>query len=79
MDVYGKSAAAGGNSDIASAVADMKAPIPVGGRETGADQFHFVDQSNGAIRDTCVQPGAVSLFCRGEEKQYCRPAEIARQ
>ena len=47
---YGKSTVTSGNSDIASGVADLKSAVPVVARETGAERFHFMGESSGAIR-----------------------------
>ncbi len=47
---YGKSTRTGGNSDIASGVADLKAASEVVARETGQPRFHFYGGSSGALR-----------------------------
>jgi pimeloyl-ACP methyl ester carboxylesterase len=49
-DGYGYSGSSGNNSDIASSVEDLKAAIPVVGRETGQAKMHFYGTSSGAIR-----------------------------
>jgi alpha-beta hydrolase superfamily lysophospholipase len=49
-DGYGRSGWSGGNSDIASGVADLKAALPVVMRETGQQKTHMYGTSSGAIR-----------------------------
>jgi alpha-beta hydrolase superfamily lysophospholipase len=49
-DGYGRSGWSGGNSDIASGVADLKAAIPLVLRESGAEKVHMYGASSGAIR-----------------------------
>ena len=49
-DGYGNSGSSGGNSDIASGVADLKAVLPVVLRETAKEKIHFYGTSSGAIR-----------------------------
>jgi pimeloyl-ACP methyl ester carboxylesterase len=47
---YGKSGRTSGNSDIASGVEDLKVAADVVVRETGAQKFHFMGESSGALR-----------------------------
>jgi pimeloyl-ACP methyl ester carboxylesterase len=47
---YGKSGRTSGNSDIASGVEDLKVATDVVVRETGAQKFHFMGESSGALR-----------------------------
>ncbi len=59
---YGRSSVTAGNSDIASGVADLRAATPVVARETGAEKFHFMGESSGAIRAAAfaaAEPGRV--------------------
>src|SRR6185436_1532815 len=49
-DGYGRSGWSGGNSDIASGVADLKAALPVVMKETGQQKLHMYGTSSGAIR-----------------------------
>ena len=49
-DGYGNSGSSGGNSDIASGVADLKAVLPVVLRETAKEKIHFYGTSSGAVR-----------------------------
>src|SRR3982751_4634664 len=47
---YGRSSRTDSNSDIASAAADLAAAAPVVARETGAERFHYLGESSGALR-----------------------------
>jgi pimeloyl-ACP methyl ester carboxylesterase len=47
---YGKSSRTDSNSDIASGAADLAAAAPVIARETGAQRFHYLGESSGALR-----------------------------
>ncbi|HEX4408005.1 MAG TPA: alpha/beta fold hydrolase [Xanthobacteraceae bacterium] len=47
---YGRSAMTQSNSDIMSGVADLKAAVPVIGKETGRTKFHLFGESSGSIR-----------------------------
>jgi pimeloyl-ACP methyl ester carboxylesterase len=47
---YGKSGRTSGNSDIASGVEDLKVAAEIVMRETGAQKFHFMGESSGALR-----------------------------
>jgi alpha-beta hydrolase superfamily lysophospholipase len=49
-DGYGHSGSSGNNSDIASGVEDLKAALPVVGRESGRQRVHMYGTSSGAIR-----------------------------
>jgi alpha-beta hydrolase superfamily lysophospholipase len=49
-DGYGRSGWSGGNSDIASGVADLKAALPIVVKETGQQKAHMFGTSSGAIR-----------------------------
>jgi alpha-beta hydrolase superfamily lysophospholipase len=49
-DGYGRSGWSGGNSDIASGVADLKAALPIVVKETGQQKTHMFGTSSGAIR-----------------------------
>lgn len=51
FESYGKSTRnPKANSDVKSGVADLEAMIPVVMRETGAQKFHFMGSSSGALR-----------------------------
>ena len=47
---YGRSSVTAGWSDIKSGVADLAAMVPVVERETGAQKYHMVGESSGALR-----------------------------
>src|SRR3984893_17369375 len=47
---YGRSSRTGGNSDIASGVADLIAATELVIRETGQERLHFMGESSGALR-----------------------------
>lgn len=47
---YGKSDKTDSNSNIAMAVPDIEALLPILKKETGQDKFHFYGQSSGALR-----------------------------
>ena len=47
---YGKSSRTGSNSNIAMAVDDIGALLPILKKETGQTKFHFYGQSSGALR-----------------------------
>jgi pimeloyl-ACP methyl ester carboxylesterase len=49
-DGYGRSGWSGGNSDIASGVADLKAAMPIVLKESGVQKAHMFGTSSGAIR-----------------------------
>jgi alpha-beta hydrolase superfamily lysophospholipase len=47
---YGRSSMTASNSDIMSGVEDLKAAMPVLGKETGRTKFHVFGESSGSIR-----------------------------
>ena len=47
---YGKSTVTSGNSDVKSGVADLEAATPLIAQETGAQKFHMLGESSGALR-----------------------------
>jgi len=47
---YGRSSRTDSNSDIANGAADLAAAAPVVARETGAERFHYLGESSGALR-----------------------------
>jgi pimeloyl-ACP methyl ester carboxylesterase len=65
---YGKSSRTSGNSDIKSGVADLAAASPLIARETGAQKFHFIGSSSGALRVAAfaiAHPGRVDRAVLG--------------
>ena len=47
---YGRSSVTPGWSDIKSGVADLAAMVPIVQRETGAQRYHMIGESSGALR-----------------------------
>src|ERR1700759_4157516 len=47
---YERSTVVDRNCDKASSMADLKAAIPVGEREAGSAEYHFVGESSGAMQ-----------------------------
>jgi alpha-beta hydrolase superfamily lysophospholipase len=82
-DGYGKSGSSGGNSDIASGVADLKAAAPVVAKETGQQKMHLFGESSGAIRAGAFaqsEPGLVNrLILTAFTYKGNGAAEIARR